>query len=204
VTEQQDDRPAVQETIDQCNACWRRDGHRSSGTYWLEGPLHLKSNVNLHLEAGSTLRFSADLEDFLPVVYTRWEGTQLYNYSPFIYAIGAEDIAITGAGTIDGNSGGKFDGWFKLQKPDQNRLRTMGDRNTPLEERIFGEGHYLRPSFIQFINCERIKLEGVKIIESPFWIIHPVFSKHITIRNVILKAWCCRMTGLISIHPAMC
>jgi polygalacturonase len=192
----QDDRPAVQETIDQCNAAGGGTVIVPAGTYWLEGPLHLKSHVNLHLEAGSTLRFSADLEDFLPVVYTRWEGTQLYNYSPFIYAIGAEDIAITGAGTIDGNSGGKFDGWFKLQKPDQNRLRTMGDRNTPLEERIFGEGHYLRPSFIQFINCERIKLEGVKIIESPFWIIHPVFSKHITIRDVYIESMVLQNDGV--------
>jgi polygalacturonase len=193
---QHNDRPAVQRAIDACSAAGGGIVKVPAGVYWLEGPLHLKSNVNLHLEEGSTLRFSAELEGFLPVVYTRWEGTQLFNYSPFIYANGVENIAITGAGTIDGNSEGLFEGWFKLQKPDQNRLRTMGDQATPLEERIFGEGHYLRPSFIQFINCERVKLEGVKIIESPFWIIHPVFSKHITIRNVHIESMVLQNDGV--------
>jgi polygalacturonase len=185
---QHNDRPALQRAIDACSMAGGGTVVVPAGTYWLEGPLHLKSNVNLHLEEGSRLLFSAELEDFMPLVYTRWEGTQLYNYSPFIYANGAENIAITGSGTIDGNSAGKFDGWRKLQTAGQDRLRTMGDRNTPLEERIFGEGHFLRPSFIQFINCERILVEGVKIIESPFWIIHPVFSKHITIRDVHIES----------------
>jgi polygalacturonase len=191
-----DDRPAVQSAIQTCSADGGGTVAVPAGVYWLEGPLHLKSNVNLHLEENSILRFSAELDDFLPVVHTRWEGTELYNYSPYIYANGVENIAITGSGTIDGNAANMFEGWGVKQRPDQDRLRTMGDQATPLSERIFGKGHYLRPSFIQFFNCERIKIEGVKIINSPFWIIHPVFSKHITIRNVKIESMVLQNDGV--------
>lgn len=190
------DLPVLQAAVDQCSEVGGGTVLVPSGTYWLEGPLHLKSHINLHLEEGSILLFSADLEDFLPVVYARWEGTTLFNYSSFIYANGVENVAITGAGIIDGNSAGKFEGWFEKQRPDQNRLRSMGERATPLEERIFGEGHYLRPSFIQFIDCERIKIEGLKIVQAPFWIIHPIFSKHITIRNVHIESMVMQNDGV--------
>jgi polygalacturonase len=190
------DLPVLQAAVDQCSEAGGGTVLVPAGTYWLEGPLHLKSHINLYLEEDSTLRFSAELDDFLPVVYTRWEGTTLLNYSSFIYANGLENVAITGAGTIDGNSEGKFEGWFEKQRPDQDRLRAMGDRAAPLEDRIFGDGHYLRPSFIQFIDCERIKIEGVKIVNSPFWIIHPIFSKHITIRNVHIESMVLQNDGV--------
>ena len=70
----------------------------------LTGLVHLKSNVELHLPAGATLRFIRDPRRYLPLVYTRWEGTECLNYSPFIYADGQENIAITGAGTLDGQA----------------------------------------------------------------------------------------------------
>ena len=79
------DLPALQTAVDQCSEAGGGTVQVPAGIYWLEGPLHLKSNINLQLEEGSILRFSADLDDFLPVVYTRWEGTRLFNYSPFIY-----------------------------------------------------------------------------------------------------------------------
>jgi polygalacturonase len=63
------------------------------------GAIHLKSNVNLHVSAGATIKFSKNPGDYLPVVFTRWEGTELMNYSPFIYAFEQTNIAITGEGT---------------------------------------------------------------------------------------------------------
>jgi polygalacturonase len=176
--------PPLQATIDRCS---RSGGGRvvvPAGSYPLHGPLRLRSHVDLHLSEGATLQFSAHPADFLPVVYTRWEGTELFNYSPFIYASGCTDIAITGTGTIDGNSEETFAKWRVRQKKDQTLLRMMGETSVPLERRVFGEGHWLRPSFIQFLNCTRVRLEGVRIIDSPFWIIHPVYSRHITIRSV--------------------
>ena len=182
------DLPAIMSAITMCNTAGGGTVIVPKGVYYLEGPIHFKSNIELHLQEGARLKFSKDLADYLPLVYTRWEGTELFNYSPLIYANNCQNIAITGKGVIDGNAVGIYKDWFKLQKLDQDRLRTMGDKAVPLEKRIFGKGHYLRPSFIQFINSERIKIEGVKIVESPFWIIHPIYSKHITIRNIHVES----------------
>jgi polygalacturonase len=66
---------------------------------WLTGPIHLKSNIELHLEQGAVLRFSEDKQDYLPVVIQRHEGVEAYNYSPLIYAYELENVALTGKGT---------------------------------------------------------------------------------------------------------
>ena len=70
---------------------------------FITGAIRLKSNVNLHISSGATVRFARDPGKY-PLVFTRWEGIELMNYSPFIYAFEEENIAITGAGTIDGNA----------------------------------------------------------------------------------------------------
>ena len=184
----QDDLSALQSAINICNYSGGGRVVVPRGEYWLEGPIHFKSHVELHLEEGAILKFSQNLDDFLPVVFSRWEGTELFNYSPLIYAYNCQDIAITGTGTIDGNAPEFYEEWFELQQPDQEELRAMGDEAVPVDQRIFGKGHYLRHSFMQFIECERVKVEGIKIVKSPFWIIHPTYSKHITIRNVHIES----------------
>jgi hypothetical protein len=87
-------------------ACAAAGGGRllvPAGTF-LTGAIHLKSRVNLHLSAGATLQFSRDPRQYLPLVFTRWEGVELMNYSAFIYAFEQENIAVTGPGTLDGNA----------------------------------------------------------------------------------------------------
>src|SRR5262249_20665100 len=69
---------------------------------FLTGPIHLRSNVELHIAPGATLRFSRDSRRYLPLVRTRWEGIECMNYSAFIYSDGQDNIAITGGGTLDG------------------------------------------------------------------------------------------------------
>lgn len=69
---------------------------------WLTGPIHLRGNVNLRLEEGARLRFSTCFADYLPVVFTRWEGVECYNYSPLVYARDRENVAVSGAGVLDG------------------------------------------------------------------------------------------------------
>jgi polygalacturonase len=69
---------------------------------YLTGPIHMRSNLVLHIEAGATLRFSDDFDHYMPFVPSRWEGTNVNNFSPLIYAFEVENITITGRGKIDG------------------------------------------------------------------------------------------------------
>lgn len=154
------------------------------GNYFMKGPLHLESNINLHLEEGARLFFSSDPKDYLPNVLTSWEGTRLYNYSPLIYAINKKNIIISGKGEIDGEASETWSPWKKIQNPDKLLSRKMNNTNVPLEERIFGEGHFLRPHMLQFYECENVLIEDILITDSPFWCIHLIFSKNIIVRNV--------------------
>ena len=157
------------------------------GVYTLNGPIHFVSNVNLHLEEGAKISFGSNPKDY-PLVLTSWEGTMLYNYSPMIYANNVENIAITGNGIIDGEAKNTWIKWKPLEKKDQLLSREMNHKNSPIKERIFGEGHYLRPQLIQFVNSKNILVEDVQIEDSPFWCIHLLKSKSITIRGVKYNA----------------
>ncbi len=164
---------------------------------WLTGPIHLKSNVNLHVQAGATILFKTDPKAYLPLVFTRWEGVELMNYSPFVYAIDCENIAITGKGTLDGQCSREhwwtWNGPWKQNQhgwadgmPDQRtaraRLFQMAEDRTPVAERLFGEGSYLRPPFIQPYRCRNVLIEGVRLRRSPFWQVHPVLCVNVTVR----------------------
>lgn len=185
------------------NACSQAGGGTvivPQGQY-LTGAVHLKSNVNLHIEEGATLKFSQNDADYLPLVFTRWEGTECYNYSPFVYAFEQENIAITGQGTLDGQSDSQ--NWWhwkgawsrktweigpENQADAVAKLRQMAEDGVPVEERVFGPGHYLRPKFVQFYRCKNILMDGITIINSPMWVIHPVLSENITISNVSVNS----------------
>ena len=167
-----------------------------SGKWLVKGPINLKSNIELHLEKGAHVIFSDNPDDYLPVVLTRWEGTVCYNYSPFIYTADATDVAITGQGILDGNSKLSFGKWRDKQKPDQLLLRQMGNNLFPVHKRVFGKGHWLRPSFIQFYNCKRVLIEGIKIVESPFWCVHPVFCYDVVVRGITVESFLLNNDGV--------
>ncbi|WP_339208265.1 glycoside hydrolase family 28 protein [Bacillus sp. FSL R5-0432] len=181
---------AIQSAIDEAH---RLKGGRvliPRGTF-VTGALELKSNVELHLQEKAYVTFSQDPKDYLPLVLTRYEGIELYNYSPLIYAHHAENIAITGAGTLDGR-GDEHHWWpWKYgtngqpsQDQDRQLLFEMAEKRIPVEERVFGEGHYLRSSFIQPYQCQQVLIEGVTVKDSPMWQIHPVLSSHVIVRGV--------------------
>lgn len=153
------------------------------GEYFLRGPLTFVSNVTLDIAAGATLRFSSDAADY-PLAETSWEGTFLKNYSPFIYGRDLENVAITGSGIIDGNAQDTFARWRDRQKPDVKRSRDMNHNGVPVEERIFGDGYLLRPHLIQFYGCRGVTIEGVTIVNSPFWCIHLLMSENIVCRGI--------------------
>jgi len=157
---------------------------------WLTGAVHLKSGVNLQVSEGATLKFIFDPSKY-PVVFTRWEGVECMNYSALIYAFDQENVAVTGKGTLDG--GADWDTWWSWnkkgegasrQKAARDRLNEMGEAGVPVEQRIFGEGGFLRPNFIQFYRCRNVLVEGVTLVRSPMWELHPVLSDNITVRGV--------------------
>ena len=181
-------------------ACSKAGGGRvviPAGT-WKTGSLRMKSHVNLVIEKGATLFFHFD-RALYPLVETRWEGLDCINYSPLIYAFRETDIAVTGEGTIDGN--GSDDTWWlmsgktpksrdvvveeKQQNPGGRAdLLKMAEDGVPIEKRVFGPKKGLRPQMINFNQCDGILIEGVTMVRSPFWVMHPLLSKNITVRNV--------------------
>lgn len=153
------------------------------GVYYIKGPIVLQSNVCIELQKGATLKFAPEAK-YYPMTNTSWEGTFLYNYSPLIYAYGAKNVSIIGEGTIDGNAMTTFATWKPNQKKAQLLSRKMNHEEVPVEQRKFGDGYWLRPQLVQLYNCQGITLEGVKIINSPFWCIHLLKSENIICRNL--------------------
>jgi len=187
---------AIQKAIDKCSA---KGGGRvvvPAGQKFLTAAIQLKSGVNLVVEEGAVLEFAFQPELY-PIVPTRWEGLDCWNLSPLIYAYQAKDIAITGRGTIDG--GGSRETWWpwcgskkfgmKEGGIGQNmgaraRLLKYAEDGVPMDERRFGPKDGLRPQMINLNQCEGILIEGVTLLRSPFWVIHPLLSKDITVRGV--------------------
>ncbi|RXM45364.1 glycoside hydrolase family 28 protein [Flavobacterium sp. YO12] len=168
---------------------------------YLTGPIHLESNVNLHLEDNAEILFSLNPKEY-PIVHTSWEGTEVMNYSPLIYAKGKTNVAVTGKGTLNGQadstnwwiwSGGKNYGWKKgipSQNDPNNRevLVDMAEKGVPVAERVFGEGRYLRPNFIEFFECNTVLVKDVTIINAPFWILHPIKTNNMIIDGVTVNS----------------
>ena len=164
---------------------------------WLTGAVRLLSHVNLHVAEGATLKFSADPRAYLPAVATRFEGMELVNYSPLIHALDQEDIAVTGKGTLDGSADAQH--WWPWkgnkefkggpsQKADRDRLGKQVDDAVPAKDRIYGDGHYLRPSFVEPHRCRNVLIEGVTIVNAPMWVLHPLLCENVTIRGVTVRS----------------
>lgn len=142
------------------------------------------SNVCIDLQKGARLKFSSNPDSYLPAVFTSWEGTFLYNYSPLIYGYKLENVSIIGQGVLDGNAAETFSKWKDLQNKDQQLSRYMNHKQTSIKDRLFGKGTYLRPHFIQLFECKNILIEGITITNSPFWCVHLLKSENATVRGV--------------------
>ncbi len=182
--------------------CSKKGGGRvivPEGT-WNTGAIRMQSNVNLVIEEGATLLFAFDTSLY-PLVKTSWEGLGCWNYSPCIYAYEATDVAITGKGTIDGN--GSNDTWWPMCGKDtygyvegvtkeaqrlgsRAKLLKYAEDGVPEDDRKFGLGQGLRPQLINFNRCDGILIQGVTLLRSPFWVIHPLLSKNITVDGVTI------------------
>ena len=161
------------------------------------GPLTLKSDVNLHLEERATLKFLTDPNLYYPAVLTRWEGIDCYNARPLIYAYGETNIAITGKGTIDGQGsnetwwpmcGARHYGWkegmIAQSQGGRQKLLMWAETATPVYQRVMSAEDGMRPQLINLYGCNTILIEGVTLLNSPFWVIHPLFCESLIVRGV--------------------
>lgn len=190
-----DNQKAINKAIATCS---KNGGGRvviPEGTF-ITGAITMLSRVNLHIEKNGVLLFAFQPELY-PIVPTRWEGLDCWNLQPCVYAYKQTDIAITGQGTIDG--GGENDTWWKWCGKDhygwkegiisqksgsRARLLKMAEDGVDMNERKFGPQDGLRPQLINFNQCDGILIEDVTLLRSPFWVIHPLLSKNITVRGV--------------------
>jgi polygalacturonase len=161
---------------------------------WRTGPINLFSRITLVVEEGAVISFIPEMERYTPV-FTRWEGIECYGMHPLIFANGEQEVAITGKGILNG--GGQV--WWDMLRDKRRRNQELPE--TPMEMRLAalnpgsssqpsgGGGRntqFLRPPMIQFYKCADVRIEGITIIDSPFWTLHPVFCDRFTIRNITI------------------
>ena len=179
-------------------ACSKKGGGRvivPAGTF-LTGAITMLSHVNLVVEKDAVLKFAFE-PDLYPIVPTRWEGIDCLNLSPCIYAYKQTDIAVTGEGTIDGSGAndtwwpwnghprfGFKEGMISQRGGSRARLLKYAEDGVPMDQRIFTKEDALRPQLINFYLCENILMENLTLLNSPFWVIHPLLSKNITVRGM--------------------
>lgn len=180
---------------------------------WRTGPITLKSNVNLHTEAGAVVVFS-DNFDLYPLAETSFEGLNTWRCISPIHGKDLQNIAITGPGVFDGSG----DAWrpVKKSKVTASHWKTLvasggvlnfkGDIWYPSESAMKGaeasemnvpdmdtrEEHqtikdFLRPVMISLVSCSKVLLEGPTFQNSPAWCIHPLMCENITLKNVSVR-----------------
>ncbi len=149
---------AIHAAVEACHRAGGGTVYVPAGRF-LTGAIFLKSNINLHLEAGAVLVFTDDVAEY-PVVNSRWEGVNRDVYASCIYGERIQNVSITGRGTLDGN--GRV--WW-----ERHRSKC---------------GLHSRPKLVSFESCKDVLVADVKMINSPSWTIHPVRSDNITIHNV--------------------
>ncbi len=150
---------------------------------WNTGRISLKSNVNFHVSEGAELRFSGEIKDYLPVVFTRSAGVEGMSLGACIYANGQQNIAITGKGTLIGPAPGSV----RKQNIGYGTFEEKVPFEKPATQRIFdgkNGGPIFLPTFIGPINCKDVYIEGVSLRETAFWNIVPVYCENVIIRGV--------------------
>ena len=156
--------------------------------YWKSGRIELKSNVNLCVEEHAVIEFSGIPTDYLPSVYTMHEGVRIMGAGAFIYAYGAENIAITGRGKLIGPS---MD-FPTRQNRGFNSLASVSESfPADYRQRVFDgmEGRrFFSPKVISPVCCKNVLIEGIIIERSLFWNVNPILCENVIVRGVTVNS----------------
>jgi polygalacturonase len=128
---------------------------------WLCGAIELRSGTTLRLDPAAVLKGSPRLADYPQRECNLHEGEGRF----FIYAGGATDVVIEGGGTIDGSG----EAFWQAPAPGSPWWRTGNQRVCPMFE---------------FRHCTRLRLENIRILNSPGWTVHPFCCDHVVLRGV--------------------
>ena len=161
---------------------------------YLTGPIHFVDNMTLFVEAGATIKFSKDFDDYYPLVERRFQGLVFKGFSPLLYAYEVNNIALKGRGTIDGQGQVWQKYWRSFMKKykasnsqDRNINKWQADiwkANHPLKVH---HGGFLRPQLLHFYKCENVLLEDIRLRDTPFWTCHFALCENVNVRGVDVK-----------------
>jgi len=180
-----DNTTAFQKAIAACNAAGGGQVQVPAGTF-ITGAIQLLSNVNLHLNSGSTIKFSGDVSKY-PIVLTRYQGIECMNHSPLIYAHGQTNIAVTGSGTLDAVN---VSSWNKTDDSSAwNNLQSQASAGTAVSKRVYGaSGNRLRVAFVEPYSCKNVLIQGITLKHAWFWQLHPTLSTNVTVDSVTVTS----------------
>lgn len=162
---------------------------------WRTGPVEIFSHTTLVMEEGAVLSFIPEPERYTPV-WSRWEGVECYCSHPLVFAVNQEDITIKGKGCFDGSGSV----WWNLlrekrrraqKEPESAQEKEFARLNENYKQQPSGGGgreiQFLRPPLVQFLRCSGIHIEGISLVNSPFWTIHQVFCQDIVLRELTIS-----------------
>ena len=178
---------AVQATVDACAAAGGGTVEVPAGTYVI-GTVFLKSNVELHLAAGAVLRGSANLADYHG--YTMPVYGQ--NYYGMLFTENAENVAITGQGTVDGNNAVFYD-FTQAKALDTATTHYTRQRNNYRHVASgIGDGPVVprdRPrQMVVFSVCQNVRVSNVSLLNSPFWTLHFADCTGVAVSGIRLRS----------------
>lgn len=157
---------------------------------YLSGAIEMVSNMTLYIDAGAVIRFVANREEY-PMVASRFEGVETQAPAAMIGGSHLENIAITGRGTIQADNGE----WRKLMGDQPARqawtsLLARIERKETIPDDLRRQGaQSLRTDFIRPVESKNVLIEGIHIVGSPMWVLHPLYCENVVIRNVVVETY---------------
>ena len=187
------DTAAIQKAIDTCAVSGGGVVHFPMGRY-LSGMIHLKSHVTLDLAPSAVLLGSTRLEDYPLTLCEFASYTDSYCGRALIWGENLEDVGITGAGTIDGQGEA-----FKDNRPTEAEAAEIA-RSWENTGRYRPRGVYInRPYIIRLISCNKVRIEGITLLNSPMWMQHYLNCDFVRIHRVSVYNHCTHNNDMIDI-----
>lgn len=172
---------AIQAAIDEASAAGGGTVAFSKPGVYLSGAVYVKSNVELRIDEGVTLRGVQDLCAY-PDMWTRVAGFEINWPAALVNVVDAENVKLTGKGTIDGD--GSFC-WEKFWGKD-GKSGMMADYEAK-GLRWAVDYDCKRVRLIQVYKSKQVLIEGLKLKRSGFWTVHLCFSEDLICRELIIR-----------------